>query len=156
MHRGSTSELVERTFRRHINPVLGDMPIGRVRSSHLQSWAKNVDLAPSTARIAYSYLVAMFGTAVRDRVIATSPCIGVTLPAVDKAGHLIPTPDQVHAIAGNLPPRYRALVYVGAGCGLRHGEALGLERRHVDFLRREIHVEQQLTVTSGRSPFIAR
>lgn len=52
------------------------------------------------------------------------------------------------------PARYRALVYVGAGCELRHGEALGLELGHIDFLRREINVVQQMTVTTGRSPFL--
>lgn len=154
LHRGSTAELIERTFRRHITPVLGNLAIGQVRSTHVQSWAKGVELAPSTARIAYSYLVAMFGAAVRDRVIATSPCVGVTLPPLSTAEHVILTPEQVHAVAAALPKRYRALVYLGAGCGLRHGEALGLEAGHVDFLRREVHVVQQLTVISGRSPFI--
>ncbi|MGH3798558.1 MAG: tyrosine-type recombinase/integrase [Pseudonocardiaceae bacterium] len=154
LYRGSTAELVERTFRRHVNPVLGQLAMSRVRSSHVQAWVKGVDLAPGTTRIAYSYLVAMFGAAVRDRVIATSPCVGVTLPALDKVEHLVLTPVQVHKLARALPKRYRALVYVGAGCGLRHGEALGLEVGHVDFLRREVHVVQQLTVRSRRSPYL--
>jgi integrase len=96
----------------------------------------------------------MFGAAVRDRVIAVSPCVGIKLPELDKVEHVILTPQQVHAVAEALPERYRALVYVGVGCGLRHGEALGLEVEHVDFLRREIRVVQQMTVTSGRSPFL--
>jgi len=156
MHRGSTAELMERTFRRHITPVLGPLAMSQVRSTHVQAWAKNVDLAPSTARIAYSYLVSMFGSAVRDRVIAVSPCAGgINLPAVGNVEHVIPTPKQVHELAAALPTRWRALVYVGAGLGLRHGEALGLELRHIDFLRREVRVEQQLTVVSGRSPYLA-
>jgi integrase len=80
---------------------------------------------------------------------------GITLPAVDTTAHVIPTPEQVHAIAAALPKGFRALVYVGAGLGLRHGEALGLELQHIDFLRREVRVEQQLTVVSGRSPHLA-
>ncbi len=39
--------------------------------------------------------------------------------------------------------RYRAAVTLLAGSGLRIGEALGLEVRHVDFLRRTVRVEQQ-------------
>lgn len=105
--------------------------------------------------VANSYLVAMFGVAVRDRAIALSPCVHITLPEVTKGDHVIPTREQVHTLAATLAARYRALVYVGAGCGLRHGEALGLELEHVDFLRREVDVVQQLTVTSGRSPFLA-
>jgi integrase len=53
-----------------------------------------------------------------------------------------------------LAERYRATAYVGAGCGLWNGEVLGLELNHVDFLRREIHVRQQLVVQSGGAPYI--
>lgn len=153
-HRGSTAELIERGSRRHINPVLGNVPIGQVRTTHVQAWIKGVDLAPSTARVVYSYLTSMFSAAVRDRVIAISPCFGITLPEPTVGERQILTPAQVHTLADALPERYRALVYLGAGCGLRHGEALGLELRHIDFLRREIRICQQLTVTSGRSPFL--
>ena len=47
------------------------------------------------------------------------------------------------------------MVYVGAGCGLRHGEALGLEVEHIDFLRREVRIVQQLTSQAGRPPYLA-
>lgn len=155
LHRPSSAELVEGTFRRHILPVIGQMPMSQVRATHVQSLVKNFDLGPNTVRSAYGILAAMFNAAVRDRVIAISPCAGgISLPPVEGGDHVIPTPEQVHALAAALPARYRALVYVGAGCGLRHGEALGLELRHVDFLRREIAVEQQLTVVTGRGPHL--
>ncbi|HEY2204274.1 MAG TPA: site-specific integrase, partial [Pseudonocardia sp.] len=79
----------------------------------------------------------------------------ITLPAMPHTEHLILTPEQVHALAEALPARYRATVYLGAGCGLRHGEVIGLERGHVDFLRREVHIVQQLTAHNGRKPFVA-
>ncbi|WP_181780179.1 tyrosine-type recombinase/integrase [Pseudonocardia pini] len=155
MHRGSTAELMRRTFDRHINPVLGELPLIQVKPSHLQAWVKGLDLAPSSARVAYSYVVSLFGAAVRDRAVATTPCVGIRLPPVEASEHLILTNEQVHLIAEALPARFRALVYVGAGLGLRHGEALGLELEHVDFLRREVRVEQQLTVIARRRPFLA-
>jgi hypothetical protein len=37
-------------------------------------------LAPSTLRMAYSVVTAVFSAAVRDRVIPSSPCEGVLLP----------------------------------------------------------------------------
>jgi integrase len=45
-----------------------------------------------------------------------------------------------------MPERYRALVVLAAGTGLRHGEALGPELDAVDFLRRTLRVRQQLGV----------
>ena len=155
LYRGSTQELVERAFRLHVDPVLGRLPIGQVRSSHIQSWVKGLDLAPSSVRVVYALLSSMFAAAVRDRAIPSTPCVGINLPAVAHSEHLILTPGQVHALAAGLPVRYSAMAYVGAGCGLRHGEALGLEVEHVDFLRREVHVVQQLSAHAGRRPYLA-
>jgi integrase len=154
LYRPGTTDRVRRTLRLHVYPVLGRLRLAQVRPSHIQSWIKGLDLAPSTVRVTYSYVVALFGAAVRDRAIAVSPCTGITLPAIEATDHLILTPAQVHALAEGLAPRYRAAVYVGAGCGLRGGEVLGLELRHVDFLRRDVRVEQQLVVQSGGVPYI--
>jgi integrase len=77
------------------------------------------------------------------------------LPDLPESEHLILTPAQGHGLAEALPERYRALVYLGAACGPRHGEALGLELGSVDVLRREVHITQQLTVTTGRGPYLA-
>lgn len=155
LHRDSTAELVERSFRLHINPTIGHLSISRVRSIHIQSLVKHLDLAPSSARVVYSHLVAMFGAAVRDRLISSSPCVGISLPELDTAEHLILTPRQVHGLAEALLPWFRAAVYVGAGCGLRPSEMLGLELEHIDFLRREIKVVQQLRTATGVGPVLA-
>jgi integrase len=156
LYRPGTTDRVERTLRLHVYPVLGRLALAQVRSSHIQAWVKGLNLAPSTARVAYSVVVAMFNVAARDRAIAVSPCTGITLPELDAAEHLILTPAQVHAIAQGLAPRYRAAVYLGAGCGLRGGEVLGLELLHVDFLRREVRIGQQLVVQSGGAPYIGQ
>lgn len=157
LHRGSTAEQVERSFRLHVDPILGGLQLAQVRSGHLRAWVKDRSghLAPSTLRVVYSHLAAMFARAVTDRVIGVSPCVDVRLPELPGGGQVIATPTQVHALAGALPERYRAIPYLAAGCGLRVGEILGLEAGHVDFLRREVHVRQQLTVLTRRRPFLA-
>jgi integrase len=53
------------------------------------------------------------------------------------------------ALAGAVKPRYKALVVLLAGSGLRNGEALGLNVWDVDFLRRTVKVEKQ-RLSSGR------
>lgn len=158
LHRGSTEERVERVIRLHIVPVIGKLPLAAVRSSHLKGWVKDRSavLAPSTLHVVYSgTLVPMFNAAVVDRLIGVSPCVGVRLPDVPDGQYTIATPDQVHALFKKLPERYRPIVYVAAGCGWRGGEIFGLELDGVDFLRREVHVRQQLTVVSGRKPYLA-
>lgn len=155
VHRASTADRLERTFRLHIVPPLGRYSMSEVRPSHVQAWVKHLDMAPSTCRVTYAALAAMFDAAARDRVIPASPCSGIRLPERPHTERTILTPDQVHALADALPARYRAIAYLGAGCGLRPGETLGLELEHVDFLRREVRVVQQLTTISGRDPYLA-
>ena len=127
----------------------------QVRATTVQSWVKGLDLAPATVHVAFAMLNAMFTAAARDRMIAISPCVGINLPDLPNAEHVILTPTQVHALAAAVPARYRGAVYLGAGCGLRHGEMLGLEVEHVDFLRREVRVVQQVRSATGRPPYLA-
>jgi integrase len=46
----------------------------------------------------------------------------------------------VLALLDAITPRYRVAVVLGAGLGLREGEAFGLTVPRVDFLRRKVHV----------------
>lgn len=155
--RESTDQLMERAFRLHIVPILGGQQMGQVRTSHLKGWVKDraAELAPTTVRVVYGYLVAMFAAATLDRVIGASPCTAaVSLPEIPDRDLVIPTPDQVHALAAALPPRYRVTAYLAAGCGLRLGEVLGLELDDVGFLRREVDVLRQLICVAGRKPYL--
>jgi hypothetical protein len=139
--------------------VLGDLPLAQVRNSHIRGWVKDrlPHLAPSTMAVVFhGTLVPMFSAAVVDRRIGVSSCAGVRLPEIPDAMYCIARPEQVHALAEALPERYRAIVYLAAGCGWRGGEIFGLEREAIDFDGREIHVRHQLTVIAGRSPHLAR
>lgn len=156
LHRPSSAELIEGSFRRHVLPTLGNLRMAQIRATHIQGWVKGLDLAPNTVRAMYGNLAAMFNAAVRDRVIASTPCVGISLPEIVATDRVIPTPEQVHAVAAAVPSRFRAAVYIGGGCGLRLGETLGLELAHVDFLRREITVAQQMTVVTGRSTHLVQ
>lgn len=158
LHRSSTAERTERIIRRHIAPVIGSLPLAQVRNSHIKGWVKDraQHLAPSTlATIYHGLLVPMFNAAVIDKRIGSSPCVGVRLPEIPDAKYYIARPEEVHALYRALPERYRAIVYLAAGCGWRGGEIFGLERQAIDFDTREVHVRQQLTVVAGRQPYIA-
>lgn len=157
LHRDSTIERTERAIRLHIVPTLGKLPMAAVRPSHLRGWVQDRqrELAASTLHVIYSgILVPMFNAAVLDKVIGATPCVGVKLPGADDVEYYIPKAERVHALYEALPERYRAVVYVAAGCGLRGGEIFGLEVEHVDFLRREVYVRQQLKVVTGRKAFL--
>jgi integrase len=158
LHRSSTAERVERAIRRHVVPVLGSLPLASVRNSHIRGWVKDraQHMEPSTLAVIYNgTLVPLFNAAVADKRIGASPCVAVRLPEIPDARYYIARPNEVHAVAAALPERYRAIVYLAAGCGWRGGEIFGLEHDGVDFAARDIHVRHQLTVISGRTPYLA-
>ncbi len=157
LHRSGTAQSAEQHLRLHVYPVIGDRPIATIRPSDLQALVRRLDatLAPSTTAVVYGRVVAVFRAAARDRIIATSPCIDVRLPARRPASMLeVLTGEQVHALADAVPGRYRGAVLAGAGLGLRPGELFGLTVDRVDFLRRSVRVDQQLARV--RRPGVAR
>ncbi|MFG3231822.1 tyrosine-type recombinase/integrase [Streptomyces antibioticus] len=151
-HRPTTAVKAEQHLRVHAYPAFGDKPMARVRHGDMQSWITGLEKAgmkPSTVRTTFNTVRAVFRAAVADRVVAVSPCTGVQLPKVPRRKVVPLTVDQVRALADEMPARYRALVIVGAGTGLRPGELFGLQVRHVDFFKRQLRVEQQVQQTKG-------
>jgi integrase len=63
------------------------------------------------------------------------------------------THQQVAAVRAALPERYRPLVDLPAGCGLRQGELFGLAVDDVDFLRGVVHVRRQVKIICSRPVF---
>jgi integrase len=157
VHRPSTQEHIEAKLRRHVYPVLGDRPMSSIRPSDIQAWTKRLSeqLAPSTASVVHRIVSSVFRAAVRDRVIAYSPCDGIKLPKVTKPRIDPLATEVVLALADAVPDRYRGLVILAAGSGMRQGECFGLTMDRIDFLRRIAHVNQQLVTVTGRAPFLA-
>ena len=158
-HGPTTAYLVARALEKHVYPEIGDMPIGAIRTTQVQalvtSWGAT--LAPATVRVIYGYVVAVFGAAVRDKVIAASPCEGVRLPTARcKQVEILPL-SVLEALRDALPPRLRAVVDLVAGSGLRQGEVFGLELDGLDFLRtRAVDVHQQLITLPKQAPYLGR
>ncbi len=92
----------------------------------------------------YTVLRSIFRAAAHDRMISASPCVRIALPAVAPKELEVPDVVMVRRLWEELPERYRAVVLVAAGLGLRPGEVFGLEVADVDFLRRRVRVARQL------------
>jgi integrase len=132
-------------LRNHIYPLLGDHRIGSLARQDIKAFvsAKAAELAPSTVETVVSVLKAMLASAVEDGYIPLNPAARVSLPQVT-ARVLTPLePIQVLALAHAVPPRYRVGVALGAGAGLRFGEATGLTVPRAQLLRRRVHVLEQ-------------
>ncbi len=73
-------------------------------------------------------------------MLARNPC-AETVPRRPPRRQVTPlSVDEVDALIAAAPPRYRALVVLGAACGLRLGEALGLPVACVPFFSKGLDV----------------
>lgn len=129
--------------------TFADTPLRALRRSHLETWVKamqSAELAPGTIRTRFGSVRAIIRSAVRDRLIASDPSQGVTLPRVRtrESAMVLPTPGQVQALLEAVPSQLRAYAAVCAFAGLRLGEASALRVSDIDFLRRTITVSRQV------------
>jgi integrase len=155
-HRLGTKLLYKRTLARHVYPQLGDRPLAAARRSDIEALVAQLrtSLAPKTVHNIQRLVAAIFNHAVHDGVLAKSPCRGVKLPAPEKRQVTPLTPGQVNSLAETVPERFRALVLLIAGTGMRQGEALGLTLDKIDWLRREVRVERQLVALPKVEPHL--
>ncbi len=141
----ATTRIVDNALRIHILPVLGNKKLNSIRPSDVQALVKGLSahLAPTTVRGIYDVLARIYATAVDDRAVVVSPCRRITLPRKEPGEITPPTVEEVARVVTAMPNRYRAVVIVLAGSGLRIGELLGLRVSDIDFLRKSLKVERQ-------------
>jgi integrase len=147
-HRATTAARMKSLIDTHIATTpLGARRLPTVRPSEVQAWVtdRSQVLSPNTLRLAVGFLRSVFNAAVRDRVVAFNPCIGLTLPRAEYERIVPLTVVQVAALSNAVQPRCRAMIITQAGLGLRIAELLALRIQDVDFLRHTVKIEYQLT-----------
>ncbi len=90
-------------------------------------------------------------SAARDRLIGQNPCDGIRLPRDrkrDVADQFL-TREEFARLLPEIPERYRALVALSAGTGLRWGECLGLRWQAVDLDEGVLRVLRVATEVNG-------
>lgn len=134
-----------------------DVQLRALRRSHVEQWVKSMQvadrgggkpqgLAPGTIKTRVNNVRAVLRAAVRDRVIASDPSDGVTLPRTRRAesSMLLPAPAQVRALLDAAGPQFRAFIALAAFAGLRLGEAAGAQVADVNFLGRSLQISRQV------------
>ncbi|MEJ1197752.1 MULTISPECIES: tyrosine-type recombinase/integrase [unclassified Streptomyces] len=145
-------------IRLHVLPHLGSRSLDSLRPVHIREWLRKLQdggVAPAYQRVIFANMNAMLGAAVDDRLIPENPCRSSSVKAPKpEPRRLIPwTRERVLAVRSALPERYRAMVDVAGGCGMRQGEVLGLAVEDVDFVEGVIHVVRQVKLINGRQVF---
>ncbi len=126
----------------------------------MQEWVKALaasGLAPATVRHAYrAVFTSVLNDAIDDGLLARSPCHRIELPAAVLPAIEPLTPAQILTLASLIDPRYLAMVWLAAGCGLRWSEAAGLTRDRIHLgARAQVTIDRQVgyrPATTRHSP----
>ena len=158
LHKTATVDTYELHLRNHISPAFGKFGLAAIRPTMVQQWIKDLQvvkgLAPSTIETIYVIFASIMRGAVRDGYIRKTPCTDIRLPETSATVVRLLTPGQVLALASVMPRRYALLVLIGAGTGLRQGEAFGLALDRIDAAAGMMTVDQQVIIVD-RHPVLA-
>lgn len=146
-HNRRTARRLASSLKNHVDgTTLGARRLSSVLPSEAQAWVtgRSKVLARSTlANLVYT-VSSVFKSAAQDRLIGSSPFVGISLPETHQERIVPLTVEQVRQLAEAAPKYARAMVIVQAGLGLRIGELMALRKQDVDFLRRLVRVETQI------------
>ena len=142
-------------MRNHIVPRWGQIPLAKVDHTSVQAWIADLSSRRSAATVRECHRVfsSVMKAAVRDRTIGYNPCEGVRLPPrrrKDTEGRTITRDTFIRQLLPAIPDRYRALVAVAGGTGLRWGEVLGLRLDTLDLDAGIIYVSRVVIEVNGK------
>jgi integrase len=148
----TTRVAVELRLRLHAFSTLGVRNLSDIQPSTIQGWLRTLaDLAPTYRKVVFANVSTIFTAAVDDELIAKNPCKApsVRRPRSDPK-KLVPwTRNRVLGVRDELPDRYRLVVWLGAGLGLRQGEIFALSPDDIDFEAGEVQVRRQVKLFGG-------
>jgi len=145
-------------LRRYLFPAWGARQMRSIKPSEAGAWQQSLTsehgLSGQYPNRVARYARGVFKLAVIDRVIAVSPFERIPAPTlVESAVHPPDVTEVRQLIAATSHPRYEVMLELAALTGLRSGELRGLRVSHVDFLRKALHVEQQVVYESGKGVY---
>ena len=141
--------------RLHIAPALGDLPLGGVTPLKIQTFLYQLQaekrLSQRTISLNKSVLVQMYDYAMELGLVESNPARNAKLPRQsrkidDGDSKVIPIAQREQLLkAAESDPILCPILTLLMLTGMRIGEALALQWKHVDFQNRTISIQQSLT-----------
>ena len=117
-------------------PFFGRKQLHQITPGLVQDWVTQAAAGGLSARSIRKYhtmLHSIFARAVRDQLIVANPCAHTELPKVVAMKTRTLTPDEFDVLITAVPDRHRLMVETAIETGMRWGELIALEPRHIDF-----------------------
>ena len=145
---GSTTVRYESVNRLHVEPTFGHRQVKSPRPSEILEWllALGKTHGPSTQEVAFWIVQATFDMAVADGLRKDNPARSPIIPRIEvELTERNPwSVERVWSVVDQHPAPYRAVPILGAGCGLRQGEAFAVGVDDFDFETGKLEVARQI------------
>ncbi|SFV32289.1 Site-specific recombinase XerD [Devosia crocina] len=148
----------ERTFRLHIEPLIGNLRLTTLNTPRLRAFTdelRDSGRSASMTRRVMTTLGTMLADAQERGLVVRNAVRDMTGRRATesrqekrqkgrlKVGTDIPSLEDIKALAGSLQGRWRPLIITAVFTGLRASELRGLRWKDIDFERRELRVHQR-------------
>lgn len=149
----STRALYEMQARIYVLPELGERRLASITKADVRMFFADLSSAgkgPATISGIQRLLHRLLALAVDEDRIARNPVQGVKVERGQQREARFLNEDEVQCIAGEIPDRYRALVFTMSFGGLRIGEAAALRMKNLDLKAGTIRVAENSVVVNGQ------
>ncbi len=160
----NTAAIYEWTITKYLVPAFGVLPIQHLTAERIERWQADLltkaKPGPRSVEICRTVLGTMLKDARKKGRLFVNPMEMVSRFAVPKRELRYLTLEQVHALCQHVGRVYGVLFLIMACCGLRIGEALGLQWGDVDSARRRLFIRRQVIwrrkrhCREGESPWL--
>jgi integrase len=150
-----TLQTVKSLIDNRILPYIGGLHLNAIKVPQLRKYLADLNdvYGPASVIEAWGTLSSILQAAVDDERIPRNPCLAKTVrpPSKPERKARAWSRERVMAVREGLDDRFKVMVDLGVGAGLRQGEVLGLS---IDDIGKEvIHVRRQVRVVRNRLVF---
>lgn len=154
----TSRQATESRLKSMVIPYFGSKEIGAIRPTDVRAWTRWMQeqkKSPGYQAVCFAHLSAIMTAAVDDKLIPSNPCQArsVTRPKPGQTKVVPWTRATVKKVRLALPERYKIIVAVGAGAGLRQGEIFGFGVDAIDRRERVVRVVRQVREVRGTLVF---
>jgi integrase len=150
--RPTTIELYRTLWRLHIAPQLGPLGIASIGRADVQRFIQRLEaggIGAASIGATLRLLHRVLEEATAEGLVPSNRAHGVKPPALPHKPIRFLTAVEVERLVAAVPEQWRAFVLLAAWGGLRFGEIAALTTDRVDFIRRQVRVEQTLSEVAG-------
>lgn len=152
--RDSTLYAYRALWSKHLEPRIGQVPIGELDARRVRSAFAELAAAGAPVAKVRAILSKVVTQAMAEGLLARNPLLGLQLPKQERREALLLSPEEVDAVANAIRERYRCAVYLAAWGTLRIGEIGALKVEDLDFERGVVHVRRAVS-TAGSEVTVA-